>query len=315
MTDNIIIEVNGLAIKENSLYKVIDKPDLNAIDGLREHGSTKVPLEFLGNSSGCRYDTSKQVFDTGFYTQSPCYANMDLSTRQQKVQILREKIIEPYELVHGEGKLDNKNEEFWLDYVVDLYEGKIFNTENVDDLLGLYIAMLSYELTPKDRTGDPAFRNSQFCVEDKEVTSSKRNERAQNYMKAVTAFALMNVNERAKLISCLRFVRMPGADGLSAEAQESTLNSLFHDWINDDVKNVDDFVRVTDLASKKAGLEEIVIYGHLIDFQMKKKVVKIGDEFAYKETPLGPDLKTAAKNLANKTSLKELKLELYKEIE
>ncbi|PZU17884.1 MAG: hypothetical protein DI622_10245 [Chryseobacterium sp.] len=169
MSDKVIIEVNGLKIKENSLYKVVDKPDLNAVDGLREHGSTKVPLEFMGNSVQCRYDVANRVFDTGFYTQSPCYSNMDRELREQRVRTLREKLVDPYELVHGIGKLDNKNEEFWLEYEYTVFEGKIFNTEDVNDLLALYIAMLGFELTPKELNGDPRFRNAQFCIEDKEV--------------------------------------------------------------------------------------------------------------------------------------------------
>lgn len=313
MSDNVIIEINGLKIKENSLYKIVDKPDSNATDGLRQHGSTKVPVEFMGNSVQCRYVNG--VFDTGFYTQSPCYANLNKEAREQQVRLLREKIVEPYEIVHGSGILDNKNEEFWINFEYTIFEGKILNTENIDDLFELYIAMRGYELTPKELNGDPRFNQSQFCVEDKEVTSTKRNERAQSYMKAMTSFAMMLTTEKSKLVNCLRFVRMPGADNLNGTTHDATFNALFHDWINADVKNVEDFVRVTDIISKKPGLEEVVIYSHLLDFVSSRKVTKIADEFTYKDTPLGADLKTAARNLATKTSLKDLKLELYKEIE
>lgn len=315
MSDNLIIVVNGLKIKENSLYKVVDKPDSNAVNGLREHGSTKVPVEFMGNSAGCPYNREKEVYDTGFYTQSPCYSTLSREERESKVKILREKIVEPYEMVHGEGILDNKHAKFWDEYEFTLHEGKIYNTENVNDLLDLYMAMQGFELTPKDALGNPAFSSSQFCVEDKEVTSKKRNERTQNYMKAMTSFALMSSTEKNKLVAVLKYVRMPGAESLSTETQESTFNALFHDWINADVKNVDDFTRVIDMISKKPGLEEVVIYGHLVDMLAKQKIIKIGGEFSFKENPLGADLKTAAKNLISKANLKELKTQIYNEIE
>lgn len=315
MSDNLIIEVNGLKIKENSLYKVVDKPDANAVTGLREHGSTKVPVEFMGNSAGCRYDIEKGVFDTGFYTQSPCYANLPKEVREQKVKMLQQYIVEPYELVHGEGVLDNKNHDFWINYEYILHEGKIFNTENIDDLLALYIATLGFELTPKEAIGNPAFNSSQFCVEDKEITSKKRNERTQNYMKAMMSFATMLGPEKAKLVSCLKFVRMPGSDNLDANTQDSTFHALFHDWLNADVKNVDDFLRVTDMVSKKQGLEEVVLFSHLLELVGSNKVVKIGGEYSFKENPLGVDLKTAAKNLASRPALKEVKTQIYKEIE
>lgn len=316
MSDNVIIEVNGLKIKENSLYKIVDKPDLNAVNGLREHGSTKVPVEFIGNTAGCRYNLEKGVYDTGFYTQSPCYANLPREAREQRVRILTEKIVEPFEMMHGDGVLDNKNEkEFWDKYEYSIFEGKIFNTDNVKDLLDLYISVLSFELTPKGSEGNPMFNDSQFCIEDKEITSKKRNERTQSYMVAMTSYTLMLTSEKNKLIAALRFVRMPGSDNLKSETQDATFNALFHDWINNDVKNVDDFVRVSNMINKKAGLEEVVIFSHLLDLNTKRKVVKIGDEYSFHETPLGADLKTAAKNLVSKTSLKDLKLEIYKEVE
>lgn len=310
---NIIIEVNGLTIREDSLYKIVDKPDRNALDGLREFGSTKIPSEAVGNSVQCRYVNN--LFDTGFYIQSPCYSSMDKSAREQKVRILQEKIVDPYETTHGYNVLDNKNDSFWEEFTYHLFEGRVFNTANVDDLLELYLAILGFELTPKDKIGDPRFNSAQFCVEDKEVTTKKKNEKALNYMGAMTSFALLITSEKNKLINCLRFVRMPGADSLNVDTADSTIQSLFHDWINSDIKNVDDFVRVTDIISKKAGLEEVVVYSHLLDLVSKGKITKFGDEFVYKEVPVGMDLKTAAKNFATKTSFKELKAELYKEIE
>ena len=310
---NIIIEVNGLTIREDSLYKIVDKPDRNALDGLREHGSTKIPLEYIGNSVQCRYVNN--LFDTGFYVQSPCYSSMDRQSREQKIRILREKLVEPYEITHGIDILDNKNEKFWEEFTYTLFEGRIFNTSNVDDLLELYLALLGFELAPKNLLGDPRFNVAQFAIEDKEVSSKKKNEKALSYMGAMTSFALLLTSEKNKLINCLRYVRMPGADGLKPETVDTTLQSLFHDWINSDIKNVDDFGRVTEMINKKAGIEEVVLYSHLLDFTSKHKITKLGDEFVYKEMPIGMDLKTAAKNFVTKTSFKELKAELFKEIE
>ena len=45
----------------------------------------------------------------------------------------------------------------------------------------------------------------------------------------------------------------------------------------------------------------------------KGKVSKIGEEFVYADVTLGADLKTAAKNLATKTSLKDLKVQILEE--
>jgi hypothetical protein len=134
-------------------------------------------------------------------------------------------------------------------------------------------------------------------------------------MRAMTAFALMLTSEKNKLIACLRFARMNGSDNLDVNTQDSTFQAFFHDWVNADVKNVDDFLRATDMITKKPGLEEVIIFSHLLDLVSSNKVVKIGGEYSFKENPLGADLKTAAKNLATRPTLKEIKTQIYKEIE
>ena len=309
----VIISVNGLDIKEKSLYKIVDKVDNNALDGLKEYGSTKIPQEYMATGAQCPWSRETQTYDTGFYIHSPCYRGLDQEARVKLVDILQTHIVEPYEKVYGFGKLDNKNEEFWSNYDIELDEGRIFNTANVKDLLDLYIAMRGFELTPKSKVGDPLFNNSQFFIEDREVSNKKRNERAQNYMSALQSFFIMLTSEKHKLISVLKYANMNGSDGMTVDTPESNIQALFKTWVDTDVKNVDNFLRVNAMINKKAGLEEITFYSLLLDMNKRNKLPKIGEEFTYDDIPLGVDLKTAAKNLATKTSLKELKNKILQE--
>ena len=106
---------------------------------------------------------------------------------------------------------------------------------------------------------------------------------------------------------------MNGADSMNSDTSDSTVNSLFKNWIDSDVSNVDNFLRVVSMTNKKPGLEEVTLYSHLLDMNKKGKVSKIGEEFVYADVILGADLKTAAKNLATKASLKELKVKVFEE--
>lgn len=310
---DVIISINGLEIKRNSLYKIVDKSDNNALDGLKQHGSTKIPQEYMGTLAQCPYDKRTDTFDTGFYIYSPCYNGMDEGARVKHVALLQTEIVEPYERVYGIGLLDNKNEDFWTTYDIDLEEGRIFNTGNIRDLLDLYIAMRGFELTPRSKVGNPNFSTSQFIIEDREVTNKKKNERAQSYMDALQHFFVMLTSEKHKLLSVLKYANMNSANGMTSETSNSSLNSLFKNWIDEDVKNVDNFLRVSNMVNKKAGLEEVTLYSLLIDMLRRNKLPKIGEEFTYDETPLGADLKTVAKNLATKTSLKETKNKILQE--
>lgn len=310
---DVIISVNGLDIKKNSLYKIVDKADNNALDGLKQYGSTKIPQEYMGTSAQCPYDKSTDTYDTGFYIYSPCYKGLDQEARVKHVGVLQDNIVEPYEKVYGIGILDNKNEKFWATYNVDLEEGRIFNTANIKDFLDLYIAMRGLELTPRGLNGDPRFSSSQFFIEDREVTSKKRNERAQNYMSALENFFIMLTSEKHKLISVLKYANMNSANSMDSTTPNTNINSLFKNWIDEDVKNVDNFLRVSAMVNKKVGLEEVTIYSLLVDMLRRNRLPKVGEEFTYDDIPLGADLKSVAKNLATKTSLKETKNKLLQE--
>lgn len=309
----VIAVINGLEIKEKSLYKIVDKIDNNALEGLKQYGSTKIPQEYMGTTTQCPWDETTGTRDTGFYTHSPCYKGMDQEARIKMVKILREMIVEPYERVYGIDILDNKNESFWGNYNVEIEEGRILNTSNVKDLLDLYIAMRGFELTPKALVGDPRFKNSQFVVEDREVSQTKRNERAQNHMNAMEHFFIMLNGEKHKLIAVLKYANMNAAKSMDGDTPDSNIKSLFKDWIENDVKNVDNFLRVSTMMNKKATAEEVTLYSLLLDMQFRGRLTKVGEEYTYDDMPLGADLKTAAKNLATKTSLKETKQKIYQD--
>ena len=93
----VLIEINGLVIKTNSVYKVTNKPDSQAPSGFIKEGTTKLPSAGIGNTVPVRYEITNHakgtgVFDTGLYVESPCYATLDLKEVQKRVEILHKAI-------------------------------------------------------------------------------------------------------------------------------------------------------------------------------------------------------------------------------
>lgn len=309
---DIICEINGLTIRKNSTYQIVDKIDNSALDGLRHYGSTKFPVDGICDIVGCPYNIDAGVFDTGFYIHSPRYSGLDMEKRKELVNNLVENIVNPFEIVKGVGVLDNKNSDFWENLNIELFEGRIFNTADVKDLLELYIAVAGFNLTPKDKIGDPRFEKSSYLIDDRTVTVKKRNERKKNYMDALSQFFTMAATDKHKLIPILKYAGI-GSLVYMKEYDDEQVSSTFKDWIDEDPSHVDDFLRIVKMASKKLGMDEITIYSALLDKQKAKQLVKIGEEYVYEEIPLGADLKSSAKTLATKTSLKDLKEKLLSE--
>ena len=306
-----LIEINGLVIKTNSIYKVIHKPDSNAPDGFIKEGATKLPSVGIGNTISCRFITLNKakgtgIYDTGFYDESPCYSTKDSNAVRRQIETLKEHIVVPYEKKYGKGVLSHQNLEFWDSFGVDLYEGRYFVTSNIDDLIALYIAMTSYQLTPKGKEGDPKYSNAQYCVEDKEKVQTIKSERANLLVESISNFGALKEN-RNTLLNTLRYLDLIG---VSDKIDDSSLNSLFYEWLNKNEENPKKFDKVYTMLNDEKTSEVINLYSIVSKLATKNVIKRISGNYYYNDELLGADLKTAAFNLNSKKELEETKIRL-----
>lgn len=311
---NEIVNVNGLEIKNNSIYKIINKSDSSAPSGFIKAGTTKLPSLGIGNSVPCRFVirnkvTNEGLYDTGFYTGSPCYVGMDEPKVKAMVHMLNEKIVKPYEELHEKGDLSHKNEKFWGSFSILLTDGKYFVTNKPDDLLELYIALRSCELTPKGKQfeGNPKFKDSQYCVEDKEKVKNIEDERADNLMTCLTNFGILLATDKSLLINILKYVQFVG---FNIQVNPDTLQSSFYQWINKKDANVEKFKTAFDLADNEETKEIINLYVVVNKLAKTGVLKKQGAQYTYRNEPLGADLKTVAKNLNHIKDFEDIKIEL-----
>lgn len=306
-----LIEFNGISIRQNSIYKITNKPDANAPSGFVQEGASKLPSKGIGNTVHCRFvpspDGNSGLYDTGFYEGSPCYANKDKTEVREIVKKLRTYIVEPYEKKYGEGVLDHKNLEFWDNTGIHLYEGRVFSTDNVDDLLALYVAILSYELAPKNKIGDSSFRQAQYCIEDIDQIRSIKEERNNNKMEVIFNFSSILRTNRAGLFNLLKYVGL----NIREDANDSTINGLFMTWLDEDSDNIGRFQKALDIYNDDKTSEIIDIYGALDRVYRKKKITRARGYLIYKGVEIGTDLKSSAKNLFENPDLEEIKEDLF----
>lgn len=309
-----LIDVNGLVIKTDSIYKVTNKLDNNAPSGFVKEGTTKLPSSGIGNTVPCPFKVTNKakgtgIFDTGLYEGSPCYATLDNETVRKQVEKLREAIVKPYEKKYGKGILDHQNEEFWSEFGINLFDGRYFVTNNVDDLLELYIAMLGYELTPKGEKheGNPKYSQSDYCIEDKEKVQNIKDERANKMVSAITNFGALLKSDRNTLLNVLRYVGLIGVEG---KIDDATLNSLFFEWLNKSNENPKSFDKAYELTKREETFDIVNLYAIASRLAIKNVITRVGGEYTYKGKTLGADLKTVSMNLNNKKDLEEIKIEL-----
>jgi hypothetical protein len=315
MSDNrvLITEVNEFPIYSNSLYKVIHKADKNAPSGFIAEGATKLPSVGIGNSVSCHYisrggNGSHGVWDTGFYEKSPCYSTTDEASAKKVLTKLSKYIVEPYETFRSQEKLLNQNSDFWDSYLIDLYEGRVFNTSRPEELLALYIAVLGNHLTPKGLEGSPKFSNADYCIVDLEQAKSVREERSTKVMTTGFEFMSMLKSDPTELQVVLTYLGIGTGKGA---LDKDIIVPLFHEWLNADIDRADEFQRILKMLESDDSKETVYLFSKLREAVRTKKVQKTAEgHYVLNGEFLGGDLKSAARNLATNKELEESKIEL-----
>ena len=306
------IKVPGtqFVIKSNTLYTVLPKPDPNAPDGFKEHGTTKIIHPEVGNVVSAPFDIAMGVWDTGFYDYSPCLKNLDEKEAEKFVKQVNEVIVKPVEKIKGEGVLDHKaSNKFFDDFVISLYNKVAFNTADPLQLLGLYLAILGKELCPREHLGSPEFRDAAFQVVNKEKEFNAKEEIKINNTKAIGKFYTLLNSDKKKLDIILKYL------GISSTViqDENTFISVFTRFLEDKqdgYRNSKIFIDTLDKFSSKEGEEELYIYQTLHELYDKKILKLHKQEYFLREHNLGNSIKHAATYAAAKPEIKRMIAEL-----
>jgi len=303
-----LFNINGLSIKKDAVYKIENRLDLKAPSGFREHRSTKLPSTSVGNTVYCPF--TNNVWDTGLYAYSPCYrGEANSAIVQAKIKALEEYIVKPYEKLSGKVDiLSQNNEDFWLDYKVELWAGKYFNTAEPEDMLQLYLAMMGGELAPEGDDGNPKYSQADFTIVDKAKEQSAKQRNAVTNIDAIGQFFVLLSENPQKLINVLKYI---GIANLTDKADSNTMKTLFYTWIDRDTRNPEIFAKVIEDSEVKEFEEVLYVHATIKKLAESGKLPKnsVGD-YTYTGIPLGKDLKSVAKNLVQNPEISDIKAQI-----
>lgn len=306
-----ILTVNGLEIKKGAKYKITHKVDKSAPTGLQKEGTTKSPTEKISDYFKCSYfiknkSTGEGIYDTGFYTDSPCYFGNTREEAQNLVRDTNTYIVKPYESKYGVGVLSHLNQDFWSNQVMELRSGRVFDTNNIEDLFDLYFAMLGFWLTPINMIGDARFINSHFCIEDLEEVRDSKIKQMEYSLKAFNKLnELSNSNED----DFKKFVCFITENISYAQRDKASLTKEMYDFIQRDNYSAIKFNETYQIF--KENKDYILVYYKLAEL-LRKGVVRVsGGKYYYNEVELGLELKGASKAVANNIDFVDIKTEIF----
>lgn len=308
--------VSGMNIYSDSVYVITGKSDRTAPDGFQERGISKAP--FVGNKSvvPCSYDVSAGVYDTGFFTSSTCFRGWEEEEKRLEIERRVSNIKYPYEEATGKD-LSQNNYGFWDAVTVDNYDGRLFYTNDVIDLFDLYVSLQSKMLTPKDDDGNPDFKESMYCVEDKTTAVDIKKQRQLDKTEIVYQFMSMlrgTSEEKSNIKDLLMYLDVIP----NVNIDDSMVQYSFTNWMEQKNTNIDDYKDAysrlisTDQSSK--GIQTIAFHRIIKELAYSDIIKLESNGIMFDNTPIGPDYKTAAINIVEDKSLldvKSLLLEAY----
>jgi len=269
-----------------------------------------LPSASIGNTIQCPYDNG---WDTGLYAYSPCYRGESNSAAvTEKIKVLTEYVVKPFEKAKGETDiLKQNNDSFWDSYMVELWAGKYFHTNNPEDMLQLYIAMMAGELAPEGDDGNPKYDQAAFVIVDKEKEQSLTKRAATTNIDAIGQFFMLLSENPQKLKNALKYV---GVANLTEKADDATMKTLFYTWIGRDTRNAEIFAKIIEDAENKQFDEVLSVHAAIKDLAIRGKLNKnsVGD-YTYNGVPLGKDLKTVAKRLVQDHEISDIKALILEE--
>jgi hypothetical protein len=312
----ILFEVDGFKVYSDSFYVIEGKPDSSAPTGFQERGLTKSPDAGVSADFQCPFvpeapGSEKGVWDTGFYTSSPCYAQLDQETVKAYSAQRKKNVLDPY--LKAVGKSDDKtaydqnDHERWMDLNFSVYLNKVFSTTNAKNVMELYMALLSRKACPKEKVRDLGYSGASYTVVDKKSATEYRKDLVSSKYKAITSMMTLLNTDPDRLHVILKYVDVR----VAKTTTETNLVATMDDRFTNVKGAIDEFQKAVKSSETEDGLALMIIYSKLTDVKYKGKVTKgLGGMIYYNGVEIGPDLKAGSSRINKNPELKEIKSEL-----
>jgi hypothetical protein len=300
-------------LQANKTYRVIGKIDTNAPDGYQERGITKYEHPLNGENAIMHFSRERNLWDTGLYENSPCYAKIDTDEINSTVKTLKEKLVPYLKDIFPDNIIDNNkgSNTYWDGYGFPLNQNKTYSTNTPEAFLGIWIGLLHGTLAPEVNVKSPKYRtlNTPFVLVDSGERTSNKQKLDLTKSKATTKFMIALEKDKKFLIDVLNYSEFRA----TFKTEGTILNSMFQNWINNPKtgsKNSSTFVNAYELFSNEEGKEQLEIYKLLDKGVKNSKVTYSRSEYYIGENSIGNNIKDAAANINKNDKLKAQLIEL-----
>lgn len=296
-------KVQNFEIKIGESYEVTSKLDLDAPDGMRKYGTTKYLTKGAGDIRSVPFDDSKNLWDTGFDEDDNSNQTVHVNERSARVKAFVEHIKKPYERKYNV-KLDNidRPDSPLLDFMINIYKGRVFDTSKEKDRLELFFALQHYYLHDKD---DRSYKisNANYNIINKIKVIDAKKDRYSNKIKALKIFNTLLDSNIKDLYIVLEWL---GYSSVRNTPKEDLLFSVMESFeAEEGYIAISNFLDTYKMTEDKARREELEIFSYLNELRYKGRVKFEKREFKLDGEVIGNSLKDASKRALSNPELKD----------
>lgn len=310
----VIANFGDFKIMSNTLYKVTGKKDTEAPQAYQEKGISHAPFEGNSNIVYCSFDRIGNVYDTGFYTSSRCYASWGNKKEiEEEVKLRKKYIMEPFAKKTNED-ITQSNFDFWDNKGVKIFIDKFFNTADPIELFDLYVAVMCKGVTPKAFDGDPEYMDSMYCIEDRATTEDSimtRRVKREDLSYEVVSSLKGTPEERNNIINVMLYA---GIIDNPTVIEDDYYKWRLSNWIESNINHLDKMWDIIERSKDKANKDLFDCYKKLFFIDFRGRLQRTPEGYFIGHENIGMDLRSAAARITQSKTYTDTKLaieELY----
>ena len=299
----------SFTLKSNTTYRIIGREDTSTPMGYRERGITKLEHPMNGESAVMSFDTNRKIWDTGLYTNSPCYSKVkDSEQISETVEKLTKYLVPHLINILPEDALSYKSSNnYWDSYSFPMNQNLTISTNTPEKFFGMWIALISGKVAPEDDQKNPVYRENgtPYIIINSKEKADRNTSLKFEASKATFNFMKLLDKNKETLIDILTYSDMKA--GLKTE--DSILNSQFINWIGNKttgLKKAQNFNQTVEKFDTPKKREELEIWKMLKKGVSKGEIKLHRSEYFVGDVKIGNNLKVAAKTVNEDKKLKIL---------
>lgn len=295
------IKVKNTEIVLGQTYEVIGKKDYDAPNGFQEHGTTKLLMKGISEIHSVPFSVTNNLWNSGFYEHAECNRSIKEAEKKALVSLYKKEIQLPFENLFNVNTSESNND-FWNEYMYEIYTNKSFDTSKPKDLFDLFHALqqgVICEVGEKDPTLQ---RTAKYCIRNIEKAISLQEEKTFNKAEAVSTFTAMlkaaDFKKDDTLYTILEWMNISNIRGADKETVKRTVLKTFENTKNG-YESCLRFLEAYNLSESENGKKEMEIFSVLNKLKNKRVLEFRKQQFYLDDELLGNNLKAVAKSALN----------------